>query len=46
MNHVKKTLAEMPATLELESYYVWLEANCKTLGDKVQNEMPLWIQSV
>ena len=35
MYHVKRTLSEMPVTLELESYYEWLNDNCRQLGDKV-----------
>ena len=35
MYHVKKTLSEMPDTLELDSYYSWLEGECPELGAKV-----------
>ena len=36
MYHVKKTLADMPVTLELDKYYDWLESECSSLGSKVQ----------
>ena len=35
MYHVKKTLADMPVTLELDQYYEWLESECNQLGYKV-----------
>ena len=35
MYHVKKTLADMPVTLELDQYYEWLESECNQLGSKV-----------
>ena len=35
MYHVKKTLADMPITLELDQYYKWLDSECNQLGSKV-----------
>lgn len=35
MFHVKKTLSEMPVTLELQTYYSWLEET-GGLGEKVR----------